>query len=159
MGKLMDKSGPRAVMDLGTILMGACLLLAPLTSQPWHLYLSIGVLVGGGSVCLGYSGQSLFLPNWFVRRRGMPLGIAFAGVGIGSIALLPWMQSTIAHAGWRTACWTLGLLLLVVLAPINLLLRKRPEDMGLLPDGDAAPHASAGPPPSNIVDPAWDSAD
>jgi MFS family permease len=159
MGKLMDKAGPRAVMELGTVLMGAGLLLAPLTSQPWHLYLSIGVLVGGGSVCLGYSGQSLFLPNWFVRRRGMALGIAFAGVGIGSITLLPWMQSMIAHAGWRTACWTLGLLLLVVLAPINLLLRKRPEDMGLLPDGDAAPHASGVPPPSNIVDPAWAATD
>lgn len=159
MGKLMDKAGPRAVMELGTVLMGAGLLLAPLTSRPWHLYLSIGVLVGGGSVCLGYSGQSLFLPNWFVRRRGLALGIAFAGVGIGSVTLLPWMQSMIAHAGWRTACWTLGLLLLVVLAPINLLLRKRPEDMGLLPDGDTAPHASAVPPPSNIVDPAWAATD
>ena len=159
MGKLMDKAGPRVVMELGTVLMGAGLLLAPLTSQPWHLYLSIGVLVGGGSVCLGYSGQSLYLPNWFVRRRGMALGIAFAGVGIGSITLLPWMQSTIAHAGWRTACWTLGVCLLVVLVPINFLLRKRPEDMGLLPDGDAVPLASAAPPPSNIVDPAWAATD
>ncbi len=159
MGRLMDKAGPRVVMELGTVLMGAGLLLAPLTSQPWHLYLSIGVLVGGGSVCLGYSGQSLFLPNWFVRRRGMALGIAFAGVGVGSVTLLPWMQSMIAQVGWRTACWTLGLVVLVVLAPINLLLRKRPEDMGLLPDGDAAPHASAAPPPSNIVDPAWASVD
>lgn len=159
MGKLMDKAGPRAVMELGTALMGAGLLLAPLTSQPWHLYLSIGVLVGGGSVCLGYSGQSLFLPNWFVRRRGMALGIAFAGVGVGSVTLLPWMQSMIAHVGWRTACWTLGLLLLVVLAPINLLLRKRPEDMGLLPDGDGARHAAAQPPPSNIVDPVWAATD
>ncbi|MEI7712474.1 MAG: MFS transporter [Rhodospirillales bacterium] len=155
MGKLMDKAGPRAVMELGTVLMGAGLLLAPLTSKPWHLYLSIGVLVGGGSVCLGYSGQSLFLPNWFVRRRGMALGIAFAGVGVGSITLLPSMQSTIAHAGWRTACWTLGLMLLAVLAPINLLLRKRPEDMGLLPDGDKGLPASAGQSLSNIVDPAW----
>ena len=54
--------------------MGGGLLLAPLTTQPWHLYLTIGVLVGAGSVCLGYSGQSLFLPNWFVRRRGLADG-------------------------------------------------------------------------------------
>lgn len=155
MGRLMDKAGPRAVMELGTVLMAAGLLLAPVTTQPWHLYVSIGALVGGGSVCLGYSGQSLFLPNWFVRRRGMALGIAFAGVGVGSMTMLPWVQSVIAQAGWRSACWTLGILLLVVLVPINLLLRKRPEDMGLLPDGDTAPHASAAPPPSNVVDPAW----
>ena len=115
--------------------------------MPWHLYLSLGVLVGGGSVCLGYSGQSLFLPNWFVRRRGMAIGIAFAGVGVGSIILLPWVQTVIEGAGWRAACLAMGTLLLVVLAPINLLLRKRPEDMGLRPDGDAAPSSSAAPPP------------
>ena len=121
--------------------MAAGLLLAPLTTEPWHLYATLGVLVGGGSVCLGYSGQSLFLPNWFVRRRGLATGIAFAGVGVGSIVLLPAVQLVIESAGWRTACWTMGLLVLVVLAPINLLLRKRPEDMGLQPDGDAAPGA------------------
>ena len=42
-----------------------------------------------------------------------------------------------------------------MLAPINLLVRKRPEDLGLLPDGDAAPSASAAKPVSNVVDPAW----
>ncbi len=125
--------------------MAAGLLLAPLTSEPWHLYLTIGLLVGAGSVCLGYSGQSLFLPNWFVRKRGLAVGIAFAGVGIGSITLLPWMQVLIEQAGWRTACWTLGLLILGLLVPINLLLRKRPQDLGLQPDGDAAPVANAGP--------------
>ncbi|MFX6334740.1 MFS transporter, partial [Acinetobacter baumannii] len=81
LGKLMDRTGPRTVMELGVILMGAGLLLAPLTTQPWHLYVTIGVLVGSGSVCLGYSGQSLYLPNWFVKRRGLAVGIAFAGVG------------------------------------------------------------------------------
>jgi MFS family permease len=159
MGRLMDKGGPRIVMELGTILMAAGLLLAPLTTQPWHLYLSIGALVGGGSVCLGYSGQSLFLPNWFVRRRGMALGIAFAGVGVGSMTILPWVQAMIVQAGWRTACWTLGVLLLVILLPINLLLRKRPEDIGLLPDGDAAPHPTAAPPRSNVIDQAWAATD
>ncbi len=154
-GRLMDRAGPRAVMELGVALMAGGLLLAPLTTQPWHLYLTIGVMVGAGSVCLGYSGQSLFLPNWFIRRRGMAIGLAFAGVGIGSITLLPWVQLMIEQTGWRTACTAMGILILVVLAPINLLLRKRPEDIGLEPDGDAAPSASSAKPISNIVDPAW----
>jgi MFS family permease len=153
-GRMMDRFGPRAVMELGVFLMGSGMLLAPLTTQPWHLYLTIGVLVGGGSICLGYSGQSLFLPNWFVRRRGLAIGIAFAGVGIGSIIILPWVQLMIERTGWRTACTAMGILVLVALAPINLLLRKRPQDIGLEPDGDAAPNATSRP-VSNIVDPAW----
>ena len=94
------------------------------------------MLVGGGSVCLGYTGQSLFLPNWFVRRRGLAMSLAFSGVGVGSIILLPWLQAMIARAGWRAACWALAILVLVLLVPLNLLLRRRPEDIGLEPDGD-----------------------
>jgi MFS family permease len=153
-GRMMDRFGPRAVMEFGIALMGGGLLLAPLTTQPWHLYLTLGVMVGVGSVCLGYSGQSLFLPNWFTRRRGLALGLAFTGVGIGSITLLPWAQHMIEQTGWRTACTAIGILVLVVLAPINLLLRKRPEDIGLRPDGDAAPSPSAKP-VSYVVDPDW----
>src|SRR5438105_2564766 len=142
-GRLMDRAGPRAVMELGVALMAGGLLLAPLTTLPWHLYLTIGVLVGAGSVCLGYSGQSLFLPNWFNRRRGLAMGVAFAGVGIGSVTLLPWVQAMIEQTGWRTACTAMGIMILVVLAPINVLLRKRPEHLVLHPAGDGAPSASA----------------
>ena len=157
-GRVMDRFGPRGVMELGVALMAGGLLLAPLTTQPWHLYLTIGVLVGGGSVCLGYSGQSLYLPNWFNRRRGLAMGLGFAGVGVGSITLLPWVQHMIEQTGWRTACTAMGLLVLIVLAPINMLLHKHPEDIGLRPDGDGAPHPSAVP-ISNIVDPVWAATD
>ena len=58
--------------------------------------------------CLGYTGQSLFLPNWFVRRRGLAMSLAFSGVGVGSILLLPWLQALIERAGWRAACWAHG---------------------------------------------------
>ncbi len=154
-GRMMDRFGPRAVMLLGTLLMGSGFLFAPMTTRPWHLYLSIGVLVGGGSVCLGYSGQSLYLPNWFVRRRGLAIGLAFSGVGLGSVTLLPWVQSIILRNGWRDACWALGLVILIVLTPLNLLLRKRPEDMGLRPDGELTTAGLASARPSNVVDPAW----
>src|SRR5271163_3878271 len=157
-GRLMDRAGPRAVMELGVGLMAGGLLLAPLTSEPWHLYLTIGVMVGAGSVCLGYSGQSQFLPNWFIRSRGLAIGMAFAGVGIGSVTLLPWVQHMIEQAGWRTACTAMGIVVLVVLAPINLLLHKRPEDIGLQPDGDAAPSALAQP-ISYVVNPVWAATD
>jgi MFS family permease len=147
-------------MGLGVAMMASGLMLASQIHAPWHLYATLGVLVGGGSVCLGYTGWSLFLPNWFVRRRGLAVSLAFAGVGIGSIVLLPGMQLVMDRSDWRTACWVLGLLLLVVLAPLILLLRRRPEDMGLQPDGDAgsaAPGAARSAP--NVVDPEWAAVD
>jgi MFS family permease len=159
-GRLMDRHGPRAVMELGVALMAAGLLLAYFVSEPWHLYLTLGMLVGGGSNCMGYTGQSLFLPNWFVRRRAFAIGIAFSGAGVGSILLLPALQAIIEQAGWRSACLALGVLVLVLLAPLNLLLRKRPQDMGLHPDGDPAP--VPGSPRRGglrIVDPAWAAVD
>src|ERR1700731_161488 len=158
-GRLMDRLGPRAVMELGVALMAGGLLLAPLTTQPWHLYLTIGVLVGAGSICLGYSGQSLFLPNWFNRRRGLAMGLAFAGVGLGSMTLLPWVQHMIEQTGWGNARTPVGVMGLVGVGPINLLLRKKPDAIGLLPDGDAAPHATSAKPVSNIVDTAWAATD
>jgi MFS family permease len=141
-------------------LMAAGFILATLVHQPWQLYATLGVLVGGGSVCLGYTGQSLFLPNWFVRRRGLAISLAFAGVGIGSIVLLPLAQVLIERSGWRAACWAAAVLVLALLAPLNLLLHRRPEDLGLQPDGDGAPagavpaHAAA-----NVVDAAWAAVD
>ncbi|HXW29919.1 MAG TPA: MFS transporter [Xanthobacteraceae bacterium] len=134
-GWLTDRRGPRLVIELGVALMGSGLLLATLIRQPWQLYLTLGALVGGGVNLLAYTGQSLYLTNWFVRRRGLALSIAFSGVGVGSVTILPWLQTLIAQFGWRAACWSLGLIVLVVLAPLNLLLRRRPSDLGLAPDG------------------------
>ena len=160
LGRLMDRRGPRVVMEMGVGLVAAGLLLAPLIHRPWHLYATLGVLVGGGSVCLAYTGQALYLPNWFVRRRGLAMSVAFSGVGVGSIILLPWLQSVIGRAGWRSACWTMGLLVLGLLAPLNLLVRHRPEDLGLEPDGDRSARGSpAAAGTTNVVDAAWAAVD
>jgi len=158
-GRWMDRYGPRMVIELGVGLLGAGLLLASLVTEPWHLYLTLGVLVGGGSNCLGYTGQALYLPNWFVRRRSFAISIAFSGVGIGSVLLLPGLQVLIETSGWRTACLALGLLVLVLLAPLNLLLRGRPEELGLQPDGEAAPAAGGKRSALRIVDPDWAAVD
>jgi MFS family permease len=155
-GRLMDRRGPRVVIEMGVGCMAAGLLLAPLVRQPWHLYATLGVLVGGGTNCLGYTGQSLYLPNWFVRRRGLAMSIAFSGVGVGAVVVLPWLQALIAHAGWRSACWALGLLALALLAPLNLLLKRHPEELGLTPDGDSSrPDSATGESTAQVVDAAW----
>lgn len=100
-GRLMDHRGPRFVIEIGVAAMAAGLLLATLVRQPWHLYATLGVLVGAGGNCLGYTVHAYFLPRWFVRRRGLAMGIAFSGVGAGSIVLLPWLQTIIWFAAPR----------------------------------------------------------
>jgi MFS family permease len=160
LGRLMDVHGPRVVMLFGATATSVGLMGATYVSEPWHLYVSLGVLVGGGSVCLGYSGQSLFLPSWFVRRRGFAMSLAFSGVGVGSIVLFPLLQTYIEATNWRQACFALGLLTLVVLGPLNMLLTRRPEDLALLPDGDSAPEPGAAVVrKSNVVDEAWAAVD
>lgn len=159
LGLVFDRFGIRFMLPLGALLVSGGFALASLASEIWQLYLTLGVLVVGGSISLTYIGHSMFLPNWFRRRRGLAVGIAFSGVGIGSILLFPLLQEVIAAAGWRRACWVLALLLLAIVVPLNLLLqRQRPEDLGLLPDGDEAPEVSRRTERAladNIVDPAW----
>ena len=160
LGRMMDRHGPRIAIEIGVAVTGCGLLLAALASQPWHLYATLGVLIGVGSMMLGYTGHSLFLPNWFVRRRGLAMSIAFSGVGVGSIVLMPALQITIEHSGWRAACVAMGVLVLVMLIPLNLLLRRRPEDLGTGPDGDLNVSASsAARQHDNVVDTAWTAID
>jgi MFS family permease len=155
-GRVMDQRGPRFVIELGVLLMAAGLLAATRIQTPWQLYATLGVLVGAGANCMTFTVQSQYLPNWFVRRRALAISIAFAGAGPGALLILPWLQTIISDDGWRASCWTLGLLVIVVLIPINLLVQKRPSDLGLHVDGDriigGQPHAHQ---TSNIVDHAW----
>jgi MFS family permease len=160
MGVAMDRYGPRAVIPVGVVICSAGLALATLISRPWHLHLTLGALVGGGSIFLTYIGHSLFLPHWFVRRRGLAIGIAFAGVGVGSIVLFPSLQRLIEAAGWRSACWALALTLVLVLLPLNLIFqRRRPEDIGLAPDGLPGGAGGRRTADDNVIDHAWASVD
>lgn len=165
-GVLMDRFGPRVVFPAGAVLVAAGLLLARQATLPWHVHLTLGVLVSGASVLVSYMGHSLLLPAWFVRRRGLAFGVAFSGVGVGSVVLLPWVQAVVGHAGWRQACWILALLLLVVAVPLNVVLpRRQPEELGLRPDGGATAPAPGAPrrpgttPGGVVVDPRWAATD
>src|SRR3984885_4803710 len=124
-GRVMDAQGPRSVLLTGVALMSAGLFLAPHSAQPWHFYATLGVLVGGGANMMTYTAHSQFLPNWFVQRRALAIGIAFAGAGGGAVVLLPWLQSIILAQGWRASCSAIGLLVVLVIAPLSLFVWKR----------------------------------
>src|SRR5204863_524627 len=97
-------------------------------------------------------GAPRFFYGWSIVA--IAFGGAFSGAGVGAVIILPWLQRLIAGAGWRAACLAMAGLVVVTLAPLNLLARRRPEDMGLLPDGDPAPASTirAGAHAANVVD-------
>jgi MFS family permease len=159
-GRLMDSHGPRLVIGSGVCLMCGGLFMAQAIQAPWQLYATLGVLVAGGASLMTYTAHSLFLPNWFVRRRGLAISMAFSGAGVGAIVLLPWLQTIILREGWRASCTAMGFLVLLVVGPLTLLVRRRPQDIGLLPDGasrTAGADARRG--ASIVVDPAWAAVD
>src|SRR5262245_45245395 len=155
-GRLMDAKGPRVVILIGALLLAAGLFLAPLIARPWHLYATLGVLVGAGANLMTYTVHSQFLPNWFVRRRAFAIGIAFSGAGVGALVLLPWLQSIISGSGWRASCSAMALLVLCLLGLLNLLVQRRPEDIGLRADGGGPLDVKTGKTRAlHVVDPVW----
>lgn len=154
-GRVMDRRGPRVLILVGVAVVSAGLVLSRYIANPWHFYLLLGVAVGAGANLMSFTVHSQFLPNWFARKRAMAIGIAFSGVGVGAIVLLPWLQAIIERAGWREACWTMGIIVLCVLGPLNLLVWRKPEEIGQLPDGDKVASAAARRKADNIVDAKW----
>jgi len=160
-GALMDRHGPRLTVSLGATFTSLGLVLATFAYLPWHFYLTLGVLVVGGSIFMSYIGHTLFLPNWFDRRRGLALGLGFSGVGVGAIIMFPWMQAAIETEGWRYSCLIIAAVLMIVLVPLNIIFQRRhPHDLGLEPDGGPAPgqagqDAAAAAKSRAIVDQVW----
>ncbi|GKX33290.1 MAG: MFS transporter [Rhizobiaceae bacterium MnEN-MB40S] len=156
-GMLMDRYGPRVILPVSAVVVALGYYAATVASTPIAFYLSLGLLATGGSMPLAYVGHSMFLPNWFVRRRGLALGVAFSGVGVLALGLFPLLQIVIDTSGWRTACVAMACAFIIVIIPLNLLLQRgRPEDVGLSADNgeasEGADSAAAGP---VIVDKAW----
>jgi MFS family permease len=158
-GRVLDRRGPRLVIETGVVVVTVGLFLGAWIKSPWQLYLTLGLMVGCGANLMTFTVHSQFLPNWFVRRRGLAISLAFSGVGVGAILLLPWLQTIIAHEGWRAAAWAMAILVLL-LGPLNLLVHRGPQSLGLLPDGDRRREGASAPRrASNIVDAEWAATD
>lgn len=141
-GFFLQRWGPRRVITISALLLGFVLALNSRITAIWHFYILWGVLGG-----LGHSFQSMLpwtaiVSNWFVRKRGLAIGIATAGIGVGYLFMAPFTQYVIAGYGWKAAFITLGGLLALGIAPMSaILVRERPQDMNLLPDGEGEPPA------------------
>ena len=142
-GRLVDRHGARRVIVTSHLIVIGCLLGISILHPPlWHFY-AVFALIGLLGVATTPVTYSRVVANWFDRRRGLALGIANAGVGIGTFITIPLAQMLIDREGWRAAYLGIAAFCLVVaVPPIWLFLRARPQEMGLLPDNDAqAPDA------------------
>lgn len=139
MGALTDKYGPRAIMSAGAFLMACGLLMASATSSIWHLYLTFGLLTGLGMGAL-YAPGTGTVSKFFIKRRGLALGIAISGAGIGPFFFMPLIQKLMQAGNWRVGFIVLGVCLLIGGFLPFLILKGRgfPEDMGLFPDGNVS---------------------
>ncbi|HEY7165527.1 MAG TPA: MFS transporter [Candidatus Binatia bacterium] len=143
-GILLDRFGPRVVLTGGSIIMAAGFIVSGAANGIVQFYLGMGVLMGIGFAALPMTSQATFLSNWFVRKRGMAMGVAASGIGFGILTVVPTTQWLIRTWGWRSAFFILAAALVLIVAPLNYFFqRQRPEEMNLKPDFGHAPIQSA----------------
>jgi MFS family permease len=142
-GFLMDRLGPRKMVAIGTFLMGLGLILFGLTNSLWMYYLS-NVIITLGSGLQGLLVLSVAINSWFRRKRTLAqsvMGLGYAMAGVVGVPVLVFTQTTM---GWRTSAIATGLIIWAVGFPCSMLLRRNPEQFGLLPDGAPALPAAVG---------------
>ncbi|MBF8267007.1 MAG: hypothetical protein HW388_515 [Dehalococcoidia bacterium] len=135
-GPLIDRYGPRVLMPVGGIIVGLAMLAVTQMTTLWHFYLLRGGLTALGFMLIGGMVTTVAVNNWFVRKRGRALAFAGVGTNLSNVALVPIIVWLIAAHGWRSVFVLFAILTwVVVVIPSAILMRRRPEDMGLHPDG------------------------
>ncbi len=139
-GWIIDRFGPRVIATLGIFVAGAGFILMNYVDSLWAYYVAWGVIAGSG-VNIGLSLPfDKAITNWFVKKRGVALGIKGTILGGAPVLMTPLVAWLISVQGWRTACLIGGVVMWLVGLPLAWFLIKqdRPEYYGLLPDGATA---------------------
>lgn len=136
-GRLIGRFGPKKVMMTCAAGAGACFMLVSLTFSLWYFYLAyafLAVMVSG----IGVISVSNLVANWFSGLRGTATGIAMVGISAGGLVLAPMVGIITLTFGWKTSFVVIGTMVWLIALPIvYLVVKDRPEEMGLLPDGKA----------------------
>lgn len=155
-GAILDKWGGRWVIAVCGVVMAVCLFLLAGIHSVVTFY-SFFVIGRGAMVSVMNLAASVTVSNWFVRNRGLATGIMNLGTRGGQAVLPALAAILIAQIGWRSTFVVLGFVVLVLaVLPALLVIRRRPEDVGLVPDGSSAVGEAAGWPPREVDWPARD---
>ena len=140
-GYATDRLGARTMLIFGGVSSGLGFILLTLTKSYWYfLLVFVGLLSLGFRA--GYNNATVpALNQWFRRRRSLAMSTASTGTGVGGFLVTPLMGLLVLTVGWRTAALVSGIGIIAIVVPLALLVRRTPESMGLLPDGDPAPGA------------------
>ena len=144
-GRLTDRWGPRAVIAVGAGFLGVGLTAMSGVSQVWHPYVLYGLVAAVG-MSTAYVPCSATVARWFVRRRGLAVGLASGGMALGTLLMPLVANGLTVRIGWRWAYVVFGVGVFAVVSVVATLIRRDPESSGLFPDGDSSPprHDSAG---------------
>jgi MFS transporter, OFA family, oxalate/formate antiporter len=137
-GHLADRQGPRLVMAVSMGLLGLGYVLGASVQSAAELYLFVGLLGG-----LSYPGllpvPVAVVSRWFEGNRGLALGIALAGVGVGTLAVPPLIALLVQGYGWRVAFLMLGSMVFLTCIPPSILFMRDPKGKGKLHAGRVEP--------------------
>jgi len=133
-GATADKYGPRWIIWICGLLLGSGLYLCSLVQAPWQLFLFYGVIVAiGTGAC--YSLPTAVVQKWFVKERGLALGISACGIGLGTLVLGVLVGYLVSAYGWRTSFVVQGILFFLMFFVVGLFIVRDPKDIGLEPYG------------------------
>lgn len=134
-GMLIDRWGPRRVIFMGAILLSLGMFLLSRSTTLLSFYTAFAFIALGTSGC-SMTALVTTVANWFKRNIGLASGIATCGFGLSGI-MVPVIVKLIDAYEWRSAMAILALGALLIVAPLSLLFRHKPEQYGYLPDGDS----------------------
>jgi len=139
-GRVVDRYGARRVISTGALIAGLGFISLSLVNSLWHFHVSYAI-IGIGMTAMGQVPSSAIVSNWFKKRRGTAIGIMSSGIGAGGFVLAPIVGGYIIPSfGWRVAYLVLATLTWALVIPLALLVMKtKPADMRLHPDGEQIP--------------------
>ncbi len=140
LGPLLDRHGARAMLCFAVLTTGLCALALSFTQSLAYFiaFFCIARMNFAGPFDLGIYGA---VNNWFVRLRGVATSVATAALMAGLVAMPLIAQAAILYDGWRAGWIAVGATVLIVgFLPNWLLMVRRPEDLGLRPDGELPEH-------------------
>lgn len=143
-GRLIDRSGPRAVMTVSAAVMGLAYIMLAGVTEFWQFLIVFGIVVAVGFAGCSSMPSSVLVARWHTKRRPQALAISSMGINAGQLLLLPLAGVLVAAFGWQTAFLALGAVMLVIVAPVIWFgARNSPAEAGIQPDGPPVQVAAA----------------